>query len=279
MIATITASQVTIGAQNDNGFRVIGTTGTLEWSITDHTVLKHYAAGQPVRVYRQGAEYGYFPGSVKPYLRLPSGHPEGFHEALANLHRTLEWTIRSGRGETVPKPFPHPGIADGVAGMAFIEAAVASSKQDGEWVEVPKVELSPGGRSRPACLSTAEENAPMKDPMVRFSVAIGGELLRKFDQYRELHRYPNRSEAVRGLMRAALIEEVITNDESEAMGVVTLIYDHHASRISRRLTDLQHHHLDRVVTTTHVHLDERRCLEVILLARPGAARSATWPTT
>ena len=109
----------------------------------------------------------------------------------------------------------------------------------------------------------------MKDPLVRFSVAIGGELLRKFDQYRELHRYPNRSEAVRGLMRAALIEETIADDESEAMGVVTLIYDHHVSRIARRLTDLQHHHLDRVVTTTHVHLDEKRCLEVILLRGPA----------
>jgi CopG family transcriptional regulator, nickel-responsive regulator len=107
------------------------------------------------------------------------------------------------------------------------------------------------------------------DPLVRFSVAIGGELLRKFDQYRELHRYPNRSEAVRGLMRAALIEETITNDDSEAMGVVTLIYDHHVSRIARRLTDLQHHHLDRVVTTTHVHLDEKRCLEVIMLRGPA----------
>jgi predicted dehydrogenase len=138
-IATVTASQVTIGAQNDNGFRIVGTTGTLEWSMTDHLALKHYAGGQPVRLYRQGAEYGYFPASVKPYLRLPSGHPEGFHEALANLHRTLEWTIRGRRGEPVPKPFEHPGIADGVAGMAFIEAAVASSKQDGEWAEVPKV--------------------------------------------------------------------------------------------------------------------------------------------
>jgi CopG family nickel-responsive transcriptional regulator len=109
----------------------------------------------------------------------------------------------------------------------------------------------------------------VKDPLVRFSVAIGGELLRKFDQYREMHRYPNRSEAVRGLMRAALIEEAITHDESEAMGVVTLIYDHHIARIARRLTDLQHHHLDRVVTTTHVHLDEHRCLEVILLRGPA----------
>ena len=110
-IATIAASQITIGAQNDNGFRVSGTTGTLEWSITDHTVLKHYAGGQPLQLYRQGAEYGYFPGSIKPYLRLPSGHPEGFHEALGNLHRTLEWTIRGRRGENVPTPFEHPGIA------------------------------------------------------------------------------------------------------------------------------------------------------------------------
>ena len=106
---------------------------------------------------------------------------------------------------------------------------------------------------------------PVKDPLVRFSVAIGGELLQKFDQYREQHHYPNRSEAVRGLMRAALIEEVVTKDDSDAMGVVTLIYDHHAGRISERLTELQHMHLDSVLTTTHVHLDARRCLEVILL--------------
>jgi predicted dehydrogenase len=138
-IATVAASQITIGAQNDCGFRVCGTAGTLEWSIVEHSILKHYAGGQAVRVYRQGGDYGYFPGSVKPYMRLPSGHPEGFHEALANLHRTLEWTIRRRRGETTPTPYEHPGIADGVAGMAFVEAAVASSNQDGAWVEVPKV--------------------------------------------------------------------------------------------------------------------------------------------
>lgn len=135
-IATVAASQITIGAQNDNGFRVSGTTGTLEWSITDHTVLKHYQGGQPLHLYRQGAEYGYIPDSIKPYLRLPSGHPEGFHEALANLHRTLEWYLRTKRGETCPAPFPHPSINDGVAGMAFVEAAVASSNAGGEWVAV-----------------------------------------------------------------------------------------------------------------------------------------------
>jgi CopG family nickel-responsive transcriptional regulator len=111
----------------------------------------------------------------------------------------------------------------------------------------------------------------VKDPLVRFSVAIGGELLQKFDQYRETHHYPNRSEAVRGLMRAALIEDEVTHDDSLAMGVVTLIYDHHTGRIAERLTELQHLHLDRVVTTTHVHLDPRRCLEVILLR--GSAKT------
>jgi predicted dehydrogenase len=140
-IATIAASQVTIGAQNDNGFRVIGDKGTVEWSITDHTNLKVLKPGQPLNVYRLGAEYDYFPTSIKPYLRLPSGHPEGFHEALANLHRTIEYQIRRGRGETCPEPYPLPGIADGVAGMAFVDASVRSSQQGGAWIDVPNPEI------------------------------------------------------------------------------------------------------------------------------------------
>lgn len=108
----------------------------------------------------------------------------------------------------------------------------------------------------------------MKEPLVRFSVAIGGELLDKFDRYCAQHHYPNRSEAVRGLMRAALIEEAVASDDEEAMGVVTLIYNHHVGRVAERLTELQHLHLARVVTTTHVHLDTSRCLEVILLRGP-----------
>ena len=103
------------------------------------------------------------------------------------------------------------------------------------------------------------------DSLVRFSVAIGGDLLKRFDHYRLKHRHPNRSEAVRGLMRAALIEEAVNEETIDAMGVVTLVYDHHVGRVSERLTEIQHRHLDAVVTTTHVHLDAKRCLEVILL--------------
>ncbi len=82
-------------------------------------------------------------------------------------------------------------------------------------------------------------------------------------------------------MRAALIEEAIASDDEEAMGVVTLIYDHHVGRVAERLTELQHLHLDMVVTTTHVHLDTARCLEVILLrgptkVGPGTGRRPDW---
>ncbi|MBW3623289.1 MAG: Gfo/Idh/MocA family oxidoreductase [Armatimonadetes bacterium] len=137
-IATIKASQVTIGAQNDNGFRIIGDQGRVEWSMLDHMSLRLYQPGEPVRVYRLGAEYDYFPESIKPYLRLPSGHPEGFHEALANLHKTIQLQIRKGNGEDVPEAYPHPDVVDGVAGMAFIEAAVKSSDNNGDWTDVTK---------------------------------------------------------------------------------------------------------------------------------------------
>src|SRR5207253_9694020 len=108
-------SQVTIGAQNDNGFRVIGDKGTVEWSLPDHLNLRLARAGQPLTIYRLGAEYVYFPASVKPYLRLPSGHPEGFHEALANLHRTMEYQIRRKRTRMNPRPVPLPYADDGLA--------------------------------------------------------------------------------------------------------------------------------------------------------------------
>jgi CopG family nickel-responsive transcriptional regulator len=110
----------------------------------------------------------------------------------------------------------------------------------------------------------------VKETLVRFSVAIGGELLRRFDEYRERRRFPNRSEAVRGLMRDALIDEAVDEESTDAMGVVTLIYDHHAGGIAKRLTDVQHEHLDMVVTTTHVHLDAARCLEVVLVRGTAA---------
>lgn len=138
-IATIMASQVTIGAQNDNGFRVIGDKGTLEWCITDFENLRFYAPDGSVTIYRRGTGYPYISETVHAYLRIPWGHPEGFHEALANLHRTMQWKVRRFQGEQTPEPFPHPDVVDGAAGMAFLEAAVRSSERDGAWTDVPSL--------------------------------------------------------------------------------------------------------------------------------------------
>jgi CopG family nickel-responsive transcriptional regulator len=105
----------------------------------------------------------------------------------------------------------------------------------------------------------------MSDESLRFSVAIDAELLADFDAYCEAHRFANRSEAVRALMRTALVDDRAARDDSDAFGVLILVYDHHAGRLTEKLTELQHRYHERVVTTTHVHLDAHRCLEVILL--------------
>jgi len=133
--ALITATQIAIGYKNDNGFRVFGTKGSLEWrqEQAESLLLRRGAHDE---VYWQGANFGYIPDSVKPYLRMPAGHHEDFFEALANLHLSMEFMIRRRRKERVPAPFAHPGVDAGVAGMRFVAAAVASSKKKGAWTKV-----------------------------------------------------------------------------------------------------------------------------------------------
>ena len=131
-IATIAASQITIGAQNDNGFRVSGTKGTLEWSITDHNVLKHYRGGPAGQALPARGRIRLLPGLDQAVHPRPVGPPRGVPRGAGEPHMSLQLAIRAearrGRG---PAPFEHPGIVDGVAGMAFIEAAVASSSRAG----------------------------------------------------------------------------------------------------------------------------------------------------
>ncbi len=101
---------------------------------------------------------------------------------------------------------------------------------------------------------------------MRFSVAMPEKLLMDFDQYvarRGIAR--NRSEVVRDLVREALVEEECELPGVEVMGSLTIVYDHHASDLQEKLHVIQHHNLENVVTSTHVHIDERFCLEVIIL--------------
>lgn len=75
----------------------------------------------------------------------------------------------------------------------------------------------------------------------------------------------NRSEAIRDLVREALVDEEWDTPGQEIVGTLTIVYDHHSSNITEKLDDLQHHHHDIVIAAMHVHLDERNCLEVITM--------------
>jgi len=133
--ALITATQIAIGYKNDNGFKIFGTKGSLEWHQERAEALL-LRKGDHDQTYWLGAGFGFFPASVASYLRVPAGHHEDFFEALANLHCTMERMIRKSRGEKTPEPYPHPGVEEGLAGMKFVSAAVASSKARGAWTNV-----------------------------------------------------------------------------------------------------------------------------------------------
>jgi CopG family nickel-responsive transcriptional regulator len=105
----------------------------------------------------------------------------------------------------------------------------------------------------------------MKSEAARYTVSMDERLLEEFDRLIAAKGYANRSEAIRDLIRNALVEEQWAADATKVAATVTLVYDHHAHTVADRLGHLQHHHTDIVVSSTHVHLDNDNCLEVIIL--------------
>jgi CopG family nickel-responsive transcriptional regulator len=109
-----------------------------------------------------------------------------------------------------------------------------------------------------------EKGATIKT-LTRFGVAFEDDLLRTFDRYIASAHYTNRSEALRDLVRSRLLETEVQNPHAKALGVLTMVYDHHQRELEGRLTEVQHHHRQQVISTTHVHIDDSLCLEVVLL--------------
>ena len=106
----------------------------------------------------------------------------------------------------------------------------------------------------------------MTSELVRFSVAMPEDLLMSFDAFvarRGLAK--NRSEVVRDLVRDALIQDESGMPGTEVMGTLTIVFNHHASDVQEKLHTIQHSRFGMIVSTTHVHLDEDTCLEVIIL--------------
>lgn len=106
--------------------------------------------------------------------------------------------------------------------------------------------------------------------IVRFGVSVPDKLVEAFDRRIEELGYTNRSEAVRDLMRAHLVEAEWEKATGEVVGTVTIIYDHEKPELAQVLTSLQHQFVHVIVCTTHVHLDAHNCMEVVVL-RGGSA--------
>jgi CopG family transcriptional regulator, nickel-responsive regulator len=105
----------------------------------------------------------------------------------------------------------------------------------------------------------------MTEKITRFGVSIEPDLLKKFDKIIKKEGYTNRSEKIRDLIRKNLINKETTDPNTEAIGTLTMIYDHHTGDLTNKLLDMQHDHHSEILTTTHVHIDHHNCLEVLVL--------------
>ena len=103
----------------------------------------------------------------------------------------------------------------------------------------------------------------------RVGVSFEPELLAKFDALNRSQGYSNRSEAIRDLVRKAIIDAQVDGGKGEVIGTLTIVYDHEAGDVTHKLMHLQHHHHTEITFTAHIHLDEKNCLEVLLVRGPG----------
>ena len=125
--------------------------------------------------------------------------------------------------------------------------------------------MIPKGPMATKTMGTTEPASSGETELSRIGVAVPASLLDQFDRLIAEKGYANRSEAFRDLMRESLIAQTIGDPETEVVGTVTLIYDHHVRQLNDRLTGMQHDHFEQIVSTTHIHLDRHNCLEVLIL--------------
>jgi len=102
-------------------------------------------------------------------------------------------------------------------------------------------------------------------PIERVGVSFEPRLLSKFDTLLKKRGYTNRSEAIRDLIRKEIIESEMKEEDCTVIGTLTIIYDHEIGNITNKLLHLQHHHHQEITFTTHIHVDDRTCLEIVVI--------------
>lgn len=131
-------SQVSPGNENNLKLRVYGTKGGLEWHQEHPNQLLWSPFGQPTQVISRAT--GAANASAARVTRVPPGHPEGYLEGFANIYTEVAAAIQAARNRRRPDPaILFPTVNDGARGVAFIEAAVKSSKRNAAWVKLAKV--------------------------------------------------------------------------------------------------------------------------------------------
>ncbi len=103
----------------------------------------------------------------------------------------------------------------------------------------------------------------------RFGVSLEKHLIEKFDKHIKKQNYPNRSEAIRDLIRDELVKDQWLADDEEVAGAITMVYDHHKRELVNKLMTIQHDFVSTIISTQHIHLDHNNCLEIIAVKGAG----------
>lgn len=135
-IGTVTASQISHGRENDLFIEIDGTKGALQWRQEEPNHMIVRRNGSPHAIYTRDPNAPFMNDSGKAACRLPSGHPEAFFEAFANVYRfAYDDMVKRAAGQKFEsKNTIYPNVYDGVDGMHFIQQCVASSKEKGAWL-------------------------------------------------------------------------------------------------------------------------------------------------
>ncbi|TKC00477.1 Gfo/Idh/MocA family protein [Pedobacter cryophilus] len=132
------ATQIAAGEENNVKIRVYGEKGGLEWQQADANTLTLKWLDEPAQTYRTGGSY--LSSFAQHNTRTPSGHPEGYLEAFANIYKNFAEHILAIQNQSEPKKesLDYPGITEGIRGMAFIETVIASGKSTQKWLDLKK---------------------------------------------------------------------------------------------------------------------------------------------
>lgn len=128
------ASQIAVGEENALAIRVYGEKGAVIWRQQDPDTLTIHGAGRTTEIKRRGT--GFVGPAAAAATRLPAGHPEGFHDAFANLYRGFYDEMEAKCAGRKVKEHDYPNVHDGVRGMAFLEAVVKSSRSGRKWINL-----------------------------------------------------------------------------------------------------------------------------------------------